>query len=201
MGKEAQVRAHLEGGEDQGRLLYEPPKLIFRGQDRHVWETANLAGVQAQGTDLVLPDGARFTLGEKQAATWAHAIQNPPSRLTKLGVKAGMRVAVAGLKDPDFDEELARVVRPVAGDNLDLLIYAADSPSALAALPNLIPRLAPKGAIWIVSQKGKAAPLKEGDVRGAARTAGLVDTKVCAFSLTLTATRFSRRAQGNPQSN
>jgi hypothetical protein len=31
MGKEAQVRAVLADGADEGRLQYEPPKLIFRG--------------------------------------------------------------------------------------------------------------------------------------------------------------------------
>jgi len=194
MGKDAQqVRARLASGEDVGRLQYEPPKLIFRGRQRHAWETASLAGLRAEGPDLVLPDGARFALGEKPAASWAHAILNPPSRLTKLGVKAGMRIAVEGVDDEDFAAELATVAPPVRGDDLDLLLYAADTAEALAALPALIPRLAGKGAIWVVSRKGKAAAVKDVEVIRAGRAAGLVDTKVCAFSATHTALRFTRR--------
>lgn len=53
--------------------------------------------------------------------------------------------------------------------------------------------LGDKGAIWIVSQKGKGAPLKDTDVLKAARGFGLSDTKVCAFSRTHTALRFVKR--------
>jgi hypothetical protein len=193
MGKDAQqIRARLPGGDDVGRLQYEPPKLIFCGRERHAWPSAGLA-VRADGPDLVLPDGARFTLGDKQAANWAHAILNPPSRLAKLGVKAGMRVAIDGVDDDEFTAELANVTAPVAGDDIDLLFYAADTAEALAALPRLIPRLSGKGAIWVVSLKGKAAAVKDVEVIGAGRAAGLVDSKVCAFSPTHTALRFTRR--------
>ena len=82
---------------------------------------------------------------------------------------------------------------PVAGDDLDLLFYAADTAAALDALPSRIARLGPKGALWIVSRKGKAAAVKDTEVIGAARAAGLVDSKVCAFSATHTALRFTRR--------
>jgi hypothetical protein len=42
----------------------------------------------------VLSDGTRFTLEPGQAEKWLHAIQNPPTRLDKLGVKPGMTVVV-----------------------------------------------------------------------------------------------------------
>ncbi len=194
MGKDAHdICAKLPTGEDVGRLQYEPPKLIFRGRERLAWDVAALDGLAADGPDLVLPTGERFALGERHAATWAHAILNPPTRLTKLGVKAGQRTAIDGVDDEVFAAELATVAPPTTGDDLDLLFYAADTPAALEALLALIPRLAPKGAIWIVSLKGKSAPLKDTDVLAAARSAGLVDTKVCAFSATHTALRFTRR--------
>jgi hypothetical protein len=73
------------------------------------------------------------------------------------------------------------------------LFYAADTQAAHEAIPAIIPRLAPRGAFWIVSLKGKSAPLKDTDVLTVARSAGLADSKVCVFSATRTALRFTRR--------
>jgi hypothetical protein len=196
MGKEAEVEARWsDGGVDRGRLKFEPPRLIFRGAERRVFQGESLAGVTAEGADLVLADGARFVLGEQAAARWAEAILNPKGRLDKLGVKAGQRVAVANLDDPEFIAELAgRTARlgDEAGD-LDILFYGADSPAELDAIAAIIPRLAERGALWVVSRKGKAATVKDVEVMAAAKAAGLVDNKVCGFSDVRTALRFTRR--------
>jgi hypothetical protein len=193
MGKEAQVRARFADGEDEGRLRFEPPKLIFRGRARHVFEGASLAGAHAEGADLVVGE-ARFTLGEKPAASWVDAILNPRGRLDKLGVKPGQRVAIVNLDDPDFAAELSSRVPPHgASDGLDLLFYGADSAGELARIGDLLPRLAERGAIWIVSLKGRSLKVKDVEVMSAAKAVGLVDSKVCAFSDTRTALRFTRR--------
>jgi hypothetical protein len=117
------------------------------------------------------------------------------SRMDKIGVKAGMRVAVMGLSDPTLSAELgeqgALPVTELA--ELDLLFYAADSAEDLARVDALVPMLAEKGALWIVSRKGKAATVKDVDVMAAAGAHGLVDNKVVAFSPTLTSLRFVRR--------
>lgn len=195
MGKDAQVRARFAGGEDAGRLQYEAPKLLFRGAERRVFEGEALKGVRAEAGDLVLADGSRFALGDKAAASWADAILNPKSRLDKLGVKPGMKVAVLNVADDALAGELvARGAAPVADlSDLDLLFYAADSLADLDRLPDLIPALGDKGALWVVSRKGKAAGLKDVEVMAAARGQGLADTKVVGFSETLTALRFIRR--------
>ncbi|MFD3262930.1 DUF3052 domain-containing protein [Phenylobacterium ferrooxidans] len=190
MGKDAQVRARFAEGEDVGRLQYEAPRLLFRGAARRVFQGDDLRGVRAEAGDLVLADGSRFTLGEKAAASWVDAILNPRSRLDKLGVKPGMRVAVVNVAD----ELAARDAAPVTDlADLDLLFYAADSLADLDRIPALIPALADKGALWIVSRKGKAAALKDVEVMAAARAHGLVDSKVVGVSDTLTALRFTRR--------
>ena len=143
---------------------------------------------------MVLADGSRFTLGDKAAPSWADAILNPKGRLDKLGVKSGQRVAVLNLNDAAFNAELAgRIGTPVDGDDLDILFCGADSPGELAAIGDLIPRLAERGAIWVVSRKGAAAGVKDVDVFAATRPLGLVDTKVCSFSDSHTALRFVRR--------
>jgi hypothetical protein len=194
MGKEADVEALWpDGGGGAGRLQYEPPKLVFRGSERRVFEGQRLAGVRAEGRDLVLADGARFRL-PTPAASWADAILNPKGRLDKLGVKAGQRVGIANLADPAFVAELtARTPLADAERDLDLLFYGADNADELAAIAGLVPRLAPRGALWIVSLKGKAMRVRDVEVMAAAKACGLVDSKVCSFSQTHTALRFVRR--------
>ena len=195
MGKEAHVAARFADGTDEGRLQYEAPKLLFRGAKRRIWDVEALKGVRAEGGDLVLADGSRFALGEVQAPLWADAINNPKGRLDKLGVKAGMRVAVLGVADDAIAGELvgrgALLVNDL--DGLDILFYAADSAAELARIGELVPALADKGALWVVSRKGKAATVKDVEVMAAAKSFGLVDNKVVGFSETLTALRFTRR--------
>ncbi|MDB5426317.1 MAG: hypothetical protein JWR43_292 [Phenylobacterium sp.] len=123
------------------------------------------------------------------------AVLNPKSRMDKIGVKPGMRVAVMGVADPKFSAELAEkgAVPVTALADLDLLFYAADDAGALARVDALVPMLAETGALWIVSRKGKAATVKDVEVMAAAKAHGLVDNKVVAFSPTLTSLRFTRR--------
>jgi hypothetical protein len=47
--------------------------------------------------------------------------------------------------------------------------------------------------IWFIYPKGRGHALTENDVRATALAAGIVDTKVCAVSPTLTGLRFVRR--------
>jgi hypothetical protein len=111
-----------------------------------------------------------------------------------MGVKGGMRVAVMGLSDPTLSAELSEqgAVPVTELAELDLLFYAAESAEDLARVDALVPMLAEKGALWIVSRKGKAATVKGVDVMAAAEARGLVDSKVVAFSPTLTSLRFVR---------
>ena len=116
------------------------------------------------------------------------------SRMDKIGVKPGMRAAVMGVADPTFSAELTeKGATPVIElADLDLLFYAADSADALARIDALVPMLSEKGALWVVSRKGKAATVKDVEVLAAAKAHGLVDNKVVAFSPTLTSLRFVR---------
>jgi hypothetical protein len=117
------------------------------------------------------------------------------SRMDKIGVKPGMRAAVMGVADPTFSAELTeKGATPVTElTDLDLLFYGADSAGELARIDALVPMLSEKGALWVVSRKGKAATVKDVEVMAAAKAYGLVDNKVVAFSPTLTSLRFVRR--------
>lgn len=106
-----------------------------------------------------------------------------------------MRVAVLGVDDTALTSELAaRDAAPLHElSALDILFYAADSAAELARIGELVPALADKGALWVVSRKGRAAGVKDVEVMAAAKAVGLVDNKVVGFSETLTALRFTRR--------
>ena len=189
------MTAVFSDGPDEGRLQFEPPKLIFKGAERRVFEGEALEGVAAEGADLVLADGSRFTLTARTVKGWVEAIANPKGRMDKIGVKAGMRAAVMGVADPTLSAELAgHGALPVSElKELDLLFYAADSGGELARIEGLVPLLSERGALWVVSKKGKAATVKDVEVMAAAKAVGLVDNKVVGFSETLTALRFVRR--------
>jgi hypothetical protein len=195
MGKEASgVWGQLSDGESEGKLLWEPPKLIFRGAVRGIYQGHALRNLRVEGDDLVLSDGTRFTLEPNQAEKWLHAIQNPPSRLDKLGVKPGMTVVVDGVEDETFIAELEdRVELGEAEEGIDLLFLGVEDLADFDRIEDWEGALAAKGAIWVVAQKGKGAPLKDVEILEAVRGLGFVDTKVCAFSKTHTALRFVKR--------
>lgn len=195
MGKDASgIVATFADGPDTGRLQWEAPKLVFRGATRRVFEGPALVGIRAEAGVLILADDSRFTLGEPFASRWADAIANPPGRLDKLGVKPGMRVAVLNIEDSDFLTELTRRTQPMNEfEDLDILFWGADSVAEMARVPELVPMLSAKGALWVVSRKGKSATIKDVEVMAAAKAHGLVDNKVCSFSETHTALRFTRR--------
>jgi hypothetical protein len=131
-----------------------------------------------------------FTLGAAEAALWIDKIKNPPSRLAKLGVKPATKIAIEGQTAAPADF-LAETKANVAPPPADLVFLFLDGPRDLA---RKIAAARKKGAaLWIVRAKGKGASPSESEVREAARDAGLIDVKVCAFSETLTADKYIPR--------
>jgi len=188
VGLEAKCRAQWNGEAGEGKLQLEMGELRFRGAFRLNLPITQ-ATVEARDGKLVvtspLGEGS-FELGPA-AGKWVVQIQNPKGRLDKLGVKAGLRVMVAGVADLDFHEELqARNVEVVAGGPAAMLFYGAEESGALDHLAGLETSIERDGAIWIVYPKGRKE-ITENQVLAAIRTANFVDTKVCAFSSTHTA--------------
>jgi len=129
--------------------------------------------------------------------------------LDKLGVEPGSTVWILGVDDRAFRALLAdRPASIVEGEvppGAELVFLAADAPADLEILPELARRIDDRGAIWVVSRKGRAATLRDVAVIAAAKAAGLVDNKVVAFSATHTALRLvvpvalrGRRTGGAP---
>ncbi len=107
------------------------------------------------------------------------------SRLDKLGVKPGARVAVLRLEDDAFRRELEARTKDLAfrrpRKDSDVIIYAVTRTTELVRLNGLKRQIKKNGAIWVLWPKGRQE-LKSSDVRQAAADAGLVDVKVAAFS-------------------
>ncbi len=114
--------------------------------------------------------------------------------LDKLGVAPGSTVAILGVDDPALRallaEHPAAIIDGEAPLGAPLVFLAAGSPDDLAILPDLARRIDDRGAICVVSRKGKAATLRDVEVIPAAKSAGLVDTKMVAISATHTALRL-----------
>jgi hypothetical protein len=110
------------------------------------------------------------------------------SRLDKLGVKLGMRVAVLKIGDPWIMKELAERTDDVATarprKNTDMILFGIDGPKPLARLATLRENIRPNGMIWAIWPKGRKH-IKEDMIRSAALSQDLVDVKVMAFSETL----------------
>ena len=195
MGNELACVATLDGRQSEGKALLETSELIFRGGFRVVIPFADIRSLSASDGVLTIAFGggtAAFQLGAR-AAEWERKIRNPRSRLEKLGVKEGMIVSALGRHDEDFLRELADRVGDVATArprrNSDLIFLRVDAPATLARLEPLRDSLARDGALWVIRPKGKTA-VTERAVMDAGKRAGLVDTKVVAFSATHTAEKY-----------
>jgi hypothetical protein len=197
MGREAACTVRFGGKAVAGKALLETREVIFRGEGLRLqipFDRIRSLAVRGGALEVKTPDGpAVFELGA-QAEAWAARIKNPPGRLDKLGVKAGMKVSLVGGVEPAFVDELrGRAVdlatgRPRAAS--DLIFFAVEAPADLARVATLKKSLQPAGALWVLRAKGAAAPVSEAAVRAAGKAADLVDTKVVGFSDTHTALRL-----------
>src|SRR5450755_1685967 len=98
MGQEMECNVRLKRRTFEGKALLETDHLLFRGEERLKILFKDLTGVQGKCGVLKLefPGGpAEFELGAA-AEKWAFKIQNPPTLLTKLGVKPGLSVRSVG---------------------------------------------------------------------------------------------------------
>jgi hypothetical protein len=191
MGQEIECRVRFQERAAPGRAYLESDHVLIRGQERLKVLFKDMKSVRAEGGILHLEfvgGPAELEMGAA-AEKWAHKILNPPSRLHKLGVRAGMAVHMVGDFDPDFLAELSNCRVEQAGERADMIFLAVERKPKLAQVPKLAPKLKPDGALWVVYPKGVTA-IREIDVIHAGRKAGLKDSKVASFSLTHTGLKF-----------
>lgn len=189
MGLEATCEARFAGKVGTGKAHLDAAELTFRGDFRL---RIPLKGSSAEASGGLLTVSFRegqavFRLGA-EAEKWALKIRYPRSRLDKLGIKAGSRVAVVGVDDPTFHEELKERTDDVAGGrpkkDSDMIVVGMSKKADLARLATLRASIKSNGAIWVVWPKGRKE-FREDDVRAHGPAAGLVDVKVLSFSETL----------------
>jgi hypothetical protein len=141
---------------------------------------------------------ARFELGAG-AARWAARIAKPKSRVEKMGIGPGAKVALVGEREGELavggafarevDEAGATLAAAVSATTTVVVYSPGHDAAALAKVAPLAKKLAPGAALWIVYPKGLKT-IREADVLAAGRTAGLTDIKVARFSDLLTALKF-----------
>ena len=195
MGQEVECTLRYRRKTHTGKAYLETDFVLFRGAERLKVPFSDLKSVKAQDGVLKLefPGGpAALELGAA-AEKWARKILNPPSRLDKLGVKAGLSVGLAGGFEAAFLDELrSRAVdwsEFLSKGKHDLVFFAAESSGDLARIPKLATAIKPDGGVWVVYPKGVTA-IREIEVLDAGRAAGLKDVKVASFSSTHTALKF-----------
>jgi len=129
---------------------------------------------------------------KKKKAAFDKDVRYPRSRIEKLGVKPGARVAVLGVEDAAFLEELkaqGAVASARVKGGLDLVFVGMTATRDLPRLEKLREAVRPAGAVWVIWPKGRRE-FREDDIRGFGPQAGLVDVKVMAFSDTLSALKM-----------
>jgi hypothetical protein len=197
MGYDAACTLTVDGKQSRGTAWLEHKELVFRGPTRLAIPLTGITSATARDGTLHVVFGSRradFAIGAA-AAKWADRITNPKSRLDKLGVKAGMSLAILGVDDESFADEVAakgagatskltRTSKPV-----DAIFYGVDHRDGLTKLGELMKLVQPDGAIWIVRPKGRKE-ITEAETMAAGKRAGLVDVKVVSFSDTHTAEKF-----------
>ena len=191
MGQEIECRIRFQEQAIDGKAYLETDHLLFRGSERLKVLFKDMTKVQAEGGVLHLEfigGPAELELGSA-AEKWAEKILHPPSRLHKLGVKAGMTVLVEGKFDEDFLADLANSHVETATDRADLIFLAAAGKGKLTLIRRLALRLKPDGGLWVIYPRS-VENIREIDVIQAGRAADLKDVKVASFSLTHTALKF-----------
>jgi hypothetical protein len=195
MGYDAACTLTYEGKATRGTAWLEHKELVFRGPNRLAIPLASVTSATARDGVLTVRFAGRTAALAIGAAAekWAARITNPPSRIDKLGVKAGMTVAILSIGDSAFVGEVeqrgATVLRSTPPRAVDAIFYAANHRDALSKLGALVKLLQPNGALWVVRPKGRPE-ITEADSMAAGKHAGLVDVKVVSFSDTHTAEKY-----------
>lgn len=196
MGAEATCTARFKGKTSACKARLETDVLQIRGDDIVLSiRFKDMTNVEIRGGTLVIrfPGGAvALDLGAA-AAKWADKIQNPPSRLDKIGVKWQWRVSAIGVTDDEFLEELEDAVTFLSVGRVvkqsDAIFFGATKAAELSRLARLKESLTPAGALWVIRPKGRPE-ISEKAVMDAGKLAGLVDVKVVSLSVTHTAEKF-----------
>ena len=201
MGRECECECECSGTRARVKALIEPPELILRGELRRRIPISTLKQVRAAGETLRFMSGSEtfsLALGSATAQKWVKALTSPPPTLAKkLGITGDMVVRTIGAINDNALRDALASAKAVGDRDAGLILARVNTPAELgAALRSAARQLAARVPIWFIYPKGRGQALSENEVRSTALAAGIVDTKVCAVSPTLTGLRFVRRRDG-----
>jgi len=119
-------------------------------------------------------------------------ICDPNGVLDKLDLRPGQRAVLLHVPDATLADQLrgrgvivsTRLVR-----DADVIVLGAETLAALAGLRQIITYLKRGGALWTLTPKGEDG-IRDSDVIGIAKAAGLVAEKVVAYGATHSASKF-----------
>jgi hypothetical protein len=195
-----------------GKVLLESHGIVLRG-DAAVRRTIALSAIREARVDgnwlrFAVADGApeakkaakvtttavALELGAIAAAKWHAKLLAPPRTLAqKLGLDESSRAYLHGRTDDAalLDALSAHQTKQIASATIIIAIVTNldDLKKATATYAS-----SPAKFVWIVTGKGKHATLPESEIRSTLYAQGLRDSKTCAVSETLTATRYGRLA-------
>ena len=195
MGREARGMVTFGGTSGAASLHLDSTELTLRGAVRARIARRDIAEIAAGPGGLTLRAGGELLhvgLPQAEAARWATALATPPPSLAdKLGIGPDKPAVVLGtVTDPALAAALqdAVVADPASATVIVASIRSqADLAAALAAARDTgLP-------LWCIYPKGKAADPGDAAIRALLRAAGLIDSKSCAVSEVLTATRYRLR--------
>ncbi|WP_319457580.1 MULTISPECIES: hypothetical protein [unclassified Mycobacterium] len=193
MGREALVNAEVGAEAGEVKALLETRELILRGEVRRRYPKDTLEGVRVEGDTLcfaVAGEAVRLHLGRKLAEAWAKAIATPPPSLrAKLGLDKGAKaLLIGGFDDAALTEALDGALARDAAEAA-MLVACIGGPAELDAA-RAAQAAAPALPVWTIYPKGKNVTFGDTAIRAAMRESGFRDTKSCAVSDQLTATRY-----------
>jgi hypothetical protein len=194
MGREALVHAEVGNEADEVRALLESGELILRGAIRRRYPRSALEGAAVEGEVLCFTyagEAVRLHLGARAAEAWRKAITTPPRSLrAKLGLDKGERALLIGSFDDDALAEALDGALVEDGAAAGMMIACIEGPDDLIAAQT-IHGAHPGLALWAIYPKGRGVTFGDSKVRAALRAKGFLDTKSCAVSERITATRYT----------
>ena len=193
MGREAIVHAEVGAQADEARALLESGEIILRGAIRRRFPRSALEQVRVENQALCFTcagETVSLHLGADIAEAWDLAISTPPPNLrAKLGLHEGaLALQVGAFGDVELAQALDGVL--ARDDSSAQMIVACVQTAADLDSALLVHAQRPGLPLWVIYPKGHAVEFGGSAVRATLRTAGFRETKACAVSDHLTATRY-----------
>jgi hypothetical protein len=196
MGREVVAVTHWRGAVEEVKALLESDEIILRGAIRaRLHRSGVTRAVIDDGNLIVDCDGEVLTLelGRSEAEKWLERLLLPPPSLArKLGISEVCRPFVIGpCTSPELNGALSDLTCQ-SPDEAHLLVAIIGSQSDLEQAHQIANQY-PGYYLWCIYSKGKDSAFGDAAIRSYLRENGYIDSKSCAVSPQLTATRYRSR--------